>query len=145
MHLYQQTQSRHRLNTSPAMAKKILEDRVIDSSTSNDCKKPPEYYDSEPSNQPPRYSHASSGKVPRPFRPANSASAAHVSAILAYPSASQLEEEKRSWRERWREWKARNNDSEFSRVQVSGPTLNVQGVGVKSWTSITPAKKGRGK
>ncbi|KAH6614336.1 hypothetical protein C7974DRAFT_277440, partial [Boeremia exigua] len=64
---------------------------------------PPQYYDSEPTSQPPQYLH-NANRVNR----TEPASAANISAILAYPSGLDLEAEKRSWRERWRDWKARN-------------------------------------
>jgi hypothetical protein len=102
---------------------------------------PPRYYDSEPSSQPPQYSQAVSKNAAQPSSSGSGASAANIAAILAYPSQSQMHDKKekdtRPWRERWRDWKARHNDPDLGGgMQVSGPTLNVQGIGVKSWTSI---------
>lgn len=102
---------------------------------------PPIYYDSEPSSQPPQYLQESRKEATRASNAGSGASAATVAAILAYPSGPQLDDKKeknpRPWRERWRNWKARHNDPNLGGgMQVSGPTLNVQGIGIKSWTSI---------
>lgn len=107
----------------------------------------PQYYDSEPSSQPPTYIRGANRNTESFLQPNSGASAADISAILAYPTASQLQsgKEKRSWRERWKEWKLRNSDPNLQGVQGSGPTLNVQGVGVKSWTSISPSTRQRRK
>lgn len=121
-------------------SKKAIEG-AVESPTAFNVMELPEYYNSEPSSQPPQYSHASGKSTTRPSNAGSGASAANIAAILAYPSPSQLNEKKekdtRPWRERWRDWIARHRDPDLGGgAQVSGPTLNVQGIGVKSWTSI---------
>ncbi|KAJ8114163.1 hypothetical protein OPT61_g3887 [Boeremia exigua] len=112
-------------------------------SAAPDHREPPQYYDSEPSSQPPHYRQISGVKGTDSSIHASGASAASISAILAYPSQLEADKEKRSWRERWQEWKAQNTDPHLQSHHGSGPTLNVQGVGIKSWTSITPTNSKR--
>jgi hypothetical protein len=114
---------------------------AVTSPTAPHVIEPPKYYDSEPSSQPPQYSQASSKSTTQPSNAGSGASAATIAAVLAYPPGAQLNKKKekdtRPWRERWRDWKARHNDPDLGGgMQVSGPTLNVQGIGVKSWTMI---------
>lgn len=125
---------------SPNESKGSVENGVA-SPTAPQVKEPPKYYDSEPSSQPPQYHQASGKGATRPSNADSGASAATIAAVLAYPSEFQLKEKKekdtRPWRERLRDWKARHNDPDLGGgMQVSGPTLNVQGIGIKSWTSI---------
>jgi hypothetical protein len=110
----------------------------------------PGYYDPESSSRPPPYSHSTTQITnTRPSNPHSGASAAQIAAILAYPSEADIHDQpkdKRSLRERWRDWKARVIELEVGGpVQVSGPTLNVQGIGVRSWTNITPREKRMGR
>lgn len=114
---------------------------TIASPTAPHVVKPPKYYDSEPSSQPPQYSQARSKSTTWPSNVGSGASAEAIAAILAYPSEAQLKDRKekdtRPWRERWQDWKARHTNPDLGGgMQVSGPTLNVQGIGIKSWTSI---------
>ena len=106
---------------------------------------PPQYYDSEPSAQPPHYPSTQTNPNPRPRPPTqhSGASAATIAAVLAYPSSSQMQveigTEKRSWRERWRAWKITNSDPELvRRVQGSKPVLNVEGVVITSRAGVRP-------
>ena len=117
---------------------------------------PPSYYDSEQLNQPPTYKHPPTAdptsrrsvSTPTPPRPGHhptgsGAPASSVSAILAYPSGLQTVDEKserRSLKERYRDWKERYN--ELGPRFVSAPVFNVQGIGIRSWSSITPASTG---
>ncbi|OAK95518.1 hypothetical protein IQ06DRAFT_297721 [Phaeosphaeriaceae sp. SRC1lsM3a] len=97
---------------------------------------PPEYFDSEPSSQPPNYLKLHSSKSSQPStstasgsRPAhqhhNSASADTVAAILASPyedldAQRKADRKKNSIRERWRAFKERNFNYEYDASQESG-------------------------
>jgi hypothetical protein len=130
--------------TSPNNSKTEIKSAATSPTASNRTKLP-KYHDSEPSSQPPQYPHAPSKDTTRPSNAGSGASAATITAILAYPSEAQLDDKKekdtRPRRERWRDWKARHYDPDLDGgMQVSGPTLNVQGIGVKSWTSSNSSR-----
>lgn len=97
---------------------------------------PPEYFDSEPSSQPPKYlklhnseaSHPSTSAASSsrpPHRHTNSASANTIAAILASPyddldAQRRADRKKKSLRERWRAFKERNLMFEYDAGQESG-------------------------
>ena len=116
---------------------------IANSHNTPDTTEPPQYYDSEPSAQPPHYPFSHTNPRPRPPTQQSGASAATIAAVLAYPSSSQMQVEigsqKRSWRERWRAWKITNSDPELvRRVQGSAPVLNVVGVVITSRAGVRP-------
>ncbi|KAF2686175.1 hypothetical protein K458DRAFT_298527, partial [Lentithecium fluviatile CBS 122367] len=82
----------------------------------------PQYYDSEPSGQPPHYDKATSTAKRRSAQQQpqfTGASAASVAAVLASPAPEKVK--KRTWRERWRELKSnsRADDENFYQVDKS--------------------------
>ncbi|CAO2647571.1 Nn.00g084930.m01.CDS01 [Neocucurbitaria sp. VM-36] len=104
----------------------------------------PHYYDSEPSSQPPQYGKVSSSGHARSQSASqqqsqssdNGASAATVAAVLASPSAHLEEKGKKSFRERWSDWKERNFKSDgYYGDYGSSSTWNMQGVSIKTWSS----------
>ncbi|KAH7380399.1 hypothetical protein DE146DRAFT_671347 [Phaeosphaeria sp. MPI-PUGE-AT-0046c] len=97
---------------------------------------PPNYFDSEPSSQPPSYPNLHYSQFSRPsvstasdsrppHRHHNSASANTVAAILASPyedldAQRRADRKKKSLRERWRAFKERNLTFEYDTSQESG-------------------------
>ncbi|KAF3031481.1 hypothetical protein E8E11_000168 [Didymella keratinophila] len=102
---------------------KIKVKNAVTSPTAPHTMELPKYYDSEPSSQPPKYSHASGKDATRLPDTGSGASAATIAAILAHPSEAHLNEKK-------------EKDTRPGGMQVSGPTLNAQGIGIKGWMSI---------
>jgi hypothetical protein len=83
----------------------------------------PQYYDAEPSKQPPQYHKPSTPNAKRKSTQQQpefaGASAASVAAILASPSLDTNErKEKKPWRERWKDFKERWNADDKSGYQV---------------------------
>jgi hypothetical protein len=105
---------------------------------------PPVCYDSEPSSQPPEYGNAevrTSVKLqnathPRAYHTNSGAPALTVAALLADPEPES--KEKRSMRERWKDWKERNfnDDGHLERkwdVRGSSTQWSVLGASVKGF------------
>lgn len=103
----------------------------------------PVYYNSEPSSQPPQYHPSNTTRPtrlqtparPQPQHKGSGASAATIAAIMGPPLPES--KEKKPLRERWRDWKERNLKSDGSPQDDYGSSnqWNVQGVGVKTWSS----------
>lgn len=134
------------LLTGPsAMATKSTNEKPVCTTIKSE---PPQYYDSEPSSQPPQYAKDSSkpseiqrtGKQSTATASTVGQSAATVSAVIAQSSAAQREgyNRKKSLRERWRNWKLRRerdreDDEEFRRrggSYGSQARLNVMGANI---------------
>lgn len=97
---------------------------------------PPEYFDSEPSSQPPNYQKPHISQPSHPGTPTasssrtthrhhNSASANTVAAILASPyidldAQRRADRKKKSLRERWKDFRERNLVYDFDPNQESG-------------------------
>lgn len=70
------------------------------------------------------------------------ASAATVAAILASPIVLQDAKERKSLRERWKDWKEKNCDQRQGYAEYgTSKTWNVQGVSVRNWGSAEKIKK----
>ncbi|KAF2866831.1 hypothetical protein BDV95DRAFT_199432 [Massariosphaeria phaeospora] len=107
---------------------------------------PPQYYDSEPSRQPPQYQrngNSSNHTVQNETQTAG-ASAASVAAVLGLPSTAlrkQLDEErkmKRTWRDRWRQWTT-VGDTDYETSYESRPQWNVFGASL-DWSGGVRSK-----
>lgn len=105
----------------------------VEASTSSPA--PPQYYDSEPSSQPPRYnklygeanytlnSHKPSKPEPR-FAGASAATVAAVCAPLP-PKETEKNKESRSLLERWKDWK-NSREHEGASSEESNARRNIQ-------------------
>jgi hypothetical protein len=104
---------------------------------------PPQYFNSEPSGQPPQYKQTPSQiSKPSPVSKTNhrhsesqtaGASRASVAAVLAYPTVPDKDEEKekRSLRERWRDWRQSWNIDEMGYQKDSGSEAKLNYFGAR--------------